>query len=68
MSHSVSTYTGINTKGQYVKLIWLLVISVLMLGVSVVWFYKEYNPEWKQYQRAVIKKKIAKEEESYDFW
>ena len=53
---------------HYVKLIWLLVLSILMLGVSVVWFYKEYNPEWKQHQRAVIKEKIAKAEESYGFW
>ncbi len=53
---------------HYVKLIWLFAISVLMLGVSVVWFYKEYNPEWKQHQRAVIKKKIAKAEENYEFW
>lgn len=54
--------------GHYVKLIWLLIISVLMLGISVVWFYKEYNPEWKQHQRTVFKKKIAKAEEDYEFW
>jgi hypothetical protein len=33
---------------------WLLVISILMLGISGVWFYKEFNPEWKQCQRAEI--------------
>ena len=54
--------------GHYVKLIWLTTISFLLLGVSAVWFCKEFNPEWKQHQRAVIKEKIAKAEESYEFW
>ena len=40
--------------GSYVKLIWLVTISILLLGVSGVWFYKEFNPEWKQHQRAEI--------------
>lgn len=40
--------------GPYVKLIWLVTISILLLGVSGVWFYKEFNPEWKQHQRAEI--------------
>jgi hypothetical protein len=39
---------------HYVKLIWLVTISILLLGVSGVWFYKEFNPEWKQHQRAEI--------------
>ena len=38
--------------GPYVKLIWLTPISILLIGVSVVWFCKEFNPEWKQHQRA----------------
>lgn len=54
--------------GPYVKLIWLLTISILLLGVSVVWFYKEFNPEWKQCQRAEIRKRIDKVRESYDFY
>ena len=45
--------------GPYVKLIWLLVISILLLGVSVVWFYKEFNPEWKQCQRAEVQENEA---------
>lgn len=52
--------------GPYVKLIWLLTISILLMGVSVVWFYKEYNPEWKQCQRAEIQEQIKKVQESYD--
>ncbi|ODS30985.1 MAG: putative cytochrome c [Candidatus Scalindua rubra] len=59
--------------GHYVKLIllWLTTISIifiLLLGVSGVWSDKEFNPEWKQHQRAVIQEKIAKAEESYEFW
>jgi len=46
--------------GPYVKLIWLLTISVLLLGVSAVWFCKEFNPEWKQCQRAELKGKDKK--------
>ncbi|MFQ5715224.1 MAG: multiheme c-type cytochrome [Candidatus Scalinduaceae bacterium] len=53
---------------HYVKLIWLITLSFLLLGVSGVWFYKELNPEWKQHQRAVIKEKVAKAVESYEFW
>lgn len=45
--------------GPYVKLIWLLTISILLLGVSVVWFYKEFNPEWKQCQMAEIQESEA---------
>ena len=45
--------------GPYVKLIWLLTISILLLGVSVVWFCKEFNPEWKQCQRAEIQENEA---------
>ena len=41
--------------GSYVKLTWLLTISILLLGASGVWFYKEINPEWKQHQRAEIR-------------
>ncbi len=51
--------------GSYVKLIWLVVISFLLLGVSGVWFYKEINPEWKQCQRAEIQEKIHKVKGSY---
>ena len=54
--------------GPYVKLIWLLTISILLLGVSVVWFYKEFNPEWKQCQTAEIQERIKKVQESYDFY
>lgn len=50
--------------GPYVKLIWLLTISILLLGVSVVWFYKEFNPEWKQCQQAEIRERIKKVQES----
>ncbi len=45
--------------GPYVKLIWLVTISILLLGVSGVWFYKEFNPEWKQHQRAEIQENEA---------
>ena len=54
--------------GSYVKLIWLFTISILLLGVSVVWFYKEINPEWKQCQRAEIQERIEKVRESYEFY
>ena len=44
---------------HYVKLIWLITLSFLLLGVSGVWFYKEFNPEWKQHQRAEIQENEA---------
>jgi len=54
--------------GSYLNLIWLTTVSILMLGVSGVWFYREFNPEWKQCQRAALREQIAKLEESYTFW
>ena len=54
--------------GPYVKLIWLTTLSILLLGVSGVWFYKEINPEWKQCQRAEIQERIEKVRESYEFY
>ncbi|HDY67872.1 MAG TPA: hypothetical protein ENH85_08795 [Candidatus Scalindua sp.] len=44
---------------HYVKLIWLITLSFLLLGVSGVWFYKEFNPEWKQHQRTEIQENEA---------
>lgn len=38
-------------KGKLTNLIYLTVTSLLLIGITSVWFYIEFNPEWMRYQK-----------------